>query len=247
VIAARPASAILLAATVMLLMGCGRMSGRPTPGGESGQPASVLSFAQLYSQNCAGCHGAEGRDGAAIPLADPLYQALVSDETLRQTISNGQKGSRMPAFAQPAGGTLTAEEIEALVRGMRHSWSKPGVLSGQNPPAYAAQKNGDPQRGEQVYGAYCASCHGAVGQPPGKAGAVVDRSFLSLVSDQALRTIVIIGRPDLDAPDWRNNLPGHPMADQQITDLVAWLSAQRGGGETRTPSRRTLTEGGENR
>ena len=52
-------------------------------------------------------------------------------------------------------------------------------------------------------------------------------SFLALVSDQGLRTIVITGRPDLQAPDWRGNVPGQPMSDQEITDVVAWLASRR--------------------
>jgi len=47
------------------------------------------------------------------------------------------------------------------------------------------------------------------------------------VSDQQLRTIVIVGRPELGAPDWRNNVPGHPMSAQEISDVVTWLAAQR--------------------
>jgi cytochrome c oxidase cbb3-type subunit III len=42
-----------------------------------------------------------------------------------------------------------------------------------------------------------------------------------------LRTLVIVGRPDLGAPDWRNNVPGKPMSSQEISDVVAWLAAQR--------------------
>jgi hypothetical protein len=55
----------------------------------------------------------------------------------------------------------------------------------------------------------------------------VDESFLNLVSDQYLRTIVIVGRPELGAPDWRGNVPGKPMSQQEVSDVVAWLSAQR--------------------
>jgi hypothetical protein len=55
----------------------------------------------------------------------------------------------------------------------------------------------------------------------------VDESFLNLVSDQYLRTIVIVGRPELGAPDWRGNVPGKPMSQQDVSDVVAWLSAQR--------------------
>jgi hypothetical protein len=55
----------------------------------------------------------------------------------------------------------------------------------------------------------------------------VDGSYLALVSDQQLRTIVIAGRPELDAPDWRGDVAGRPMAAQDISDVVAWLSSQR--------------------
>jgi len=47
------------------------------------------------------------------------------------------------------------------------------------------------------------------------------------MSDQQLRTIVIAGRPELGAPDWRDDVEGRPMSAQDISDVVAWLSSQR--------------------
>jgi cytochrome c oxidase cbb3-type subunit 3 len=55
----------------------------------------------------------------------------------------------------------------------------------------------------------------------------VDGSFLALLNDQELRTMVIVGRPDLGAPDWRGNIPGKPMSSQDISDVLAWLASQR--------------------
>jgi hypothetical protein len=55
----------------------------------------------------------------------------------------------------------------------------------------------------------------------------VDTSYLALVSDQHLRTLTITGMPALGAPDWRGNVPGKPMSDADVTDVVAWLAAQR--------------------
>ena len=57
--------------------------------------------------------------------------------------------------------------------------------------------------------------------------AITNDSFLALVSDQGLRTIIITGRPELGAPDWRGNVPGKPMSDQEITDVVAWIATHR--------------------
>ena len=64
-----------------------------------------------------------------------------------------------------------------------------------------------------------------------KAGSITDPAFLALVSDQVLRTVVIAGRPDIGQPDWRSDLPGHPMSDQEVTDVVGWLSSQRPGAQ----------------
>jgi mono/diheme cytochrome c family protein len=78
-----------------------------------------------------------------------------------------------------------------------------------------------------VYARFCASCHGADGHGSERAGSIVDRSYLALVSDQRLRTTVIAGRPDLGAPDWRNNVPGTPLSQRDVSDVVAWLATWR--------------------
>ena len=65
---------------------------------------SVTDFATLYSENCAGCHGEDGQNGAALDLANPVYQAWVDDATLRKIIAGGEPGTQMPAFGRAAGG-----------------------------------------------------------------------------------------------------------------------------------------------
>ena len=29
------------------------------------------------------------------------------------------------------------------------------------------------------------------------------------------------------APDWREDMPGRPMSDQEVSDVVAWLASRR--------------------
>jgi mono/diheme cytochrome c family protein len=185
-----------------------------------------VNFDVLYGQNCAGCHGVEGSGGAAMSLANPTFLAIADDDVIRRTSANGVPGTPMPAFAQSAGGMLTDKQIDALVRGIR-SWAKPNALRGTTAPAYAAQASGDAQHGANAYRTYCSSCHGADGRGGSKASSIVDGSYLALVSDQQLRTIVIAGRPELGAPDWRGDVEGRPMSPQDISDVVAWLSSQR--------------------
>ena len=217
----------LLLAVVLPFAACTHASGKPAPGPEVPRPDSVLDPVVLYSQNCAGCHGADGRDGPAMDLSDPVYLAIVDDDTLRSTISKGRPGTAMSAFAQKEGGMLTDEQVNAIVRGIRERWSKPNVLTGVGAPSYAAKEQGDAQQGEAAYATFCASCHGTGEKAGPKAGSVTNSAYLSLISDQGLRTLVIVGRPDFGAPDWRGNAPGQPMTDQQISDVVAWLVSQR--------------------
>ncbi len=223
----RLALAAMALGVALALGACSHLAGKPGPGPEVPRPDSVLNPAVLYSENCAGCHGADGRYGPAMTLADPVYLAIVDDETLRNVISKGRPGTAMSAFAQKEGGMLTDEQVNAIIRGIRQRWSKPDALAGVTPPPYAAKVSSDPKQGEAVYASFCASCHGTSGKEGAKAGSVTNPAYLNLISDQGLRTIVITGRPDFNAPDWRGNVPGHPMTDQEVSDVVAWLSSQR--------------------
>jgi cytochrome c oxidase cbb3-type subunit 3/ubiquinol-cytochrome c reductase cytochrome c subunit len=54
----------------------------------------------------------------------------------------------------------------------------------------------------------------------------VDPTYLALVSDQYLRSIIIAGRPDQGMPDWRSD-SSQSLTDVQITDIVSWLASRR--------------------
>ena len=221
---------LLIVATVVLSAvpyGCANAPGRPRPGDAPIVPNEVSDFNVLYGENCAGCHGSEGRGGAAIALRDPVYLAIADDAILRSAATNGILGTSMPAFAQSAGGMLTEKQIEVIVHGIRERWSKPDALGGSIPPPYSSKEPGNASRGSTVYATYCQSCHGIGGHGGQKASSIVDGSFLALFTDQELRTIVIVGRPELGAPDWRNDVPEKPMSAQEVSDVVAWLASQR--------------------
>ena len=233
----RPLSALTILAAI-LPAACGAPPGQPRAGAIVLAPNDVVQFDALYADNCAACHGPNGRGGAAIALANPVYLGIVDDRSMRATVADGVRGTSMPAFAQRAGGMLTEKQVDALVNGIRSRWSRPAPLAGANPPSYRATSAGDIRRGEAAYETFCQSCHGANGQGGAKASAITNDSFLALTSDQGLRTIVIAGRPELSAPDWRGYVAGHPMSDQEITDVVSWLASHR----VATPGRPYATE-----
>jgi mono/diheme cytochrome c family protein len=129
----------------------------------------------------------------------------------------------MPGFSRKAGGLLTAQQIDALAKGIRAMWFKGDALAGQAPPSYADAAPDDPAAGAGVYDASCSRCHGKAGGAVGSAGSVLNSSFLALVSSQALRTAVVIGRPDRNVPDWRHISSDHALSGKEVRDVVAFL------------------------
>ena len=204
----------------------GNFPGKPTEADIVLEPTKVTDFARLYGENCAGCHGVDGKGNGALALANPVYLAIASDEVMQQAIAKGMPGTLMPAFAQSSGGFLTDAQVSIIVKGMRARWAKPEALKGATPPPYAASGAGDPTRGAAVFTTSCLSCHGEAGKGGGKVATIVDGSFLALVSNQSLRTTVIAGRPEFGHPDWQG-VPGQPLTPEQVTDVVSWLVSQR--------------------
>src|SRR5262245_45814754 len=133
---------LAVALALLLLASCSQAPGRPAEGPEVAAPSEVTDSRVLYAANCAGCHGPEGRGGAAIGLADPVYLAIADDAAIRGTIAGGVRGTAMPAFAQGAGGMLTEAQIDAITKGIR-SWSRPDALHGAAPPSRVARTAGD--------------------------------------------------------------------------------------------------------
>jgi cytochrome c oxidase cbb3-type subunit 3 len=216
-----------LATLVAFASGCDSLPGKPAPGPDVPRPDSILDAATLYKENCAGCHGQNGRGAVATPIGLPEYQSFVDEPTQLNIVTNGVPHTAMPGFSHKAGGFLTDQQIAALVKGMRATWLKQNVAAEQSSPSYTDSTSGDSAAGASVYEASCASCHGKAGGPTGQSGSVLNTSYLALVSPQALRTAVIVGRPDLNMPGWRTVNASHALSEKEIRDVVAFLLSRR--------------------
>jgi mono/diheme cytochrome c family protein len=235
---------LLACAAAYVAAGC-NTPGKPGPAPDSKatRPEQVLDFATLYSQNCAACHGENGRNGAAISLDNPVYLAIAGSPNIQRITADGVPGTAMPPFAKSKGGMLTDQQIAILTTGMQQHWGDPSVFSGRGttPPPFAAAALGNPAQGQQAFTTFCARCHGADGIG-GKAsdgitlGSIVDPAYLALISDQGLRSFILASETmhaevnaeylHPDRHDWRS-YSAQPMTDQQITDVVAWLTSHR--------------------
>lgn len=212
------------------------LPGKPDPAERPLTPSQVLAFDELFAHNCAGCHGAQGKLGPAPPLNDPLFLQIVSAEQLKEVIGSGRRGTPMPAFAHANGGTLTEEQVGVLANGLLKHWKTDQKLT-EPLPAYqiAADKSANGaeiDRGKQVFARACAECHGENGTGEGGyVGAVNDPDFLALISDQALRRIIITGRSDLGMPNYAQDdgrpADFKPLSDTEIDELVTLLASWR--------------------
>jgi len=228
---------------LLLLAGCGTPPGKPRTNQMPLRPDQVMAFDDLYSQNCAACHGKDGKAGVAPPLDDRIFLASISndkdevkrkktqEEVLARIITEGRKDTLMPAFAQSHGGGLTSKQVEVLAKEIVNKWALKPDVRNEIPTYRPGKEVGDVAKGTALFRKACAGCHGSDGQGnPPHAGAINNVAFLALTSEQALRRIIITGRPDLPVimPDFENargRQDPRPLTNQDVADLVALLAS----------------------
>lgn len=203
------------------------------PGAEPGETAVVTDFPTIYARNCAGCHGANGMQGPGRPINNALYLTWISKDQLRSVIENGRPGTSMPPWSAKQGGPLSDKQIDALVDGIEESWAKPVNLDKASLPLYSDDtQKGDGANGKKLFARSCFMCHGK----GAAVGMVTEASYLQLVTDQMLRTAIVVGRMDLSPlkmPDYRTLKLGHALTNQDVDDLVAYLASLRPGEQTK--------------
>ena len=183
--------------------------------------ASVEQGHEVFSAQCAGCHGEYGGgNGEAArllesdprELADGDWLSGHTDQQLRATIGAGIPETAMPGFYDE----LSRQEIDAVIAYLR---SLAGVQHRPNPLSGWAQ---------QGYRSYGASCHGVEGDGQGVAAARLDpepRTFrnpawMAGQTDRKLIDAVRNGRPGTAMPPFRALL-----SDAEIRRLVEYVRA----------------------
>lgn len=152
---------------------------------------------ELFAQNCASCHGAQGRgDGVAaatlLPAPANLTLKQFSTERLSYVLDHGVYGSAMPAWRD-----LAEQDRAALVLYVsKLNQVKPVSLI--NPEAKA------------LFVQHCASCHGVDGRGDGPvAGALAPKATnFDQVGPSMARALSVIndGIPGTSMPPWKDQL-----------------------------------------
>lgn len=173
---------LLIAMSVLWGWGEGLLPVQAAPSAQApDQPPSARMGEAIYQQNCAACHGSQGQgDGPTaaqlsnpVPaLADPQLARQASPSEWFQVVKEGRMDRLMPPWKD----RLSDAEIWNVV-------------------AYAYSlhlQEGELDRGEQVWAASCAGCHGEQGAGDGPQAAsqglqMPDLSDTTSVADTSLQ------------------------------------------------------------
>lgn len=182
---------------------------------------------RLFVENCAVCHGVDGKGRLGANLND--FPGIAIDAALVETIRSGIPGTRMPAWGQESGGPLSENDIEDLTAYILIA------LSGTEPlaplPTYQPEPvvappgiAGDAAAGSIVYQANCTVCHGAQGQ--GGIGGKLARSWPGNDPLAYVVGVVSDGIPGSTMPAW-SKAGGGPLTETEIADVGAYVLALR--------------------
>jgi mono/diheme cytochrome c family protein len=157
-----------------------------TPDSGTGDPAVGVA---VYMLHCTSCHGVMGEGGSGAVMRNNTFIANNTDQAIQDTIANGRPGTEMPGWLMAQGGPLTSSEIRnvaAFVRVFQKvpematptpspeeatetpppanaPTAEPAQPSNTGGPGAALTLTGNADRGQPLFGQYCASCHGPQG------------------------------------------------------------------------------------
>jgi cytochrome c oxidase cbb3-type subunit III len=145
----------------------------------AGDRAAMAIGERLFMNNCAQCHGSDGRGSKGFPnLTDGDWLHGGTPEKIAESITRGRKGN-MPPMAAAVGG---AEDVKNVAN---------YVLSLSNAPHDSVRA----QLGKGKFAA-CAACHGADGKGNPVLGApnLADDTWLHGYGEQAIIAMVMGGK-----------------------------------------------------
>lgn len=175
----------------------------------AGSGTAMATAKNLFSANCAGCHGSDARGAKGFPnLTDQDWLWGGGEEQLLQTIAQGRHGM-MPALGSVLGETGVNEVASYVVS-----------LSGGKAPADWISA------GQARFQMLCVACHGADGKGNPMLGApnLTDRVWLHGGDFDTVRATITNGRD--------NQMPAHQdlLGDTKVKLLAAYvlsLSSER--------------------
>jgi len=181
-------------------------------------PSAAADGEALYKTKCLMCHGALGKGTAMGPaFKDSEYVRSSSDQMIAEVILKGRDGDAKKhkniALGMPAQ-KLSDGDVSALIAYLK---SLAGTAA-----ATAARINGE--NGKDIYGKYCARCHGEDGsgsqyglalQPKPTRDLRTNKLFFS---DNELLIIINHGGAWREMPSWE-----YVLTDAEVKDAAGYV------------------------
>jgi cytochrome c oxidase cbb3-type subunit 3 len=168
----------------------------------AGDPAAIAIGRNLFANNCAACHGSDGRGSTGFPnLTDADWLWGGDPESIRISVAQGRMGIMAPW--QEVLGDQGVADVTAHVM----------TLSGRKASV------GDAATGQVQYAMFCVACHGEDGRGnPAVGGAnLTDGIWLHGGSETRIRETIALGR--------QNNMPAQEarLGDTRTRLLAAYV------------------------
>jgi ubiquinol-cytochrome c reductase cytochrome c subunit len=177
------------------------------------QGGDVALGAQLYSQACAQCHAADG-SGAIVPGTDRRAPALTGrPEITAAYMDVVLRTGRMPPAADPFDNQPREVAYDDEQRAAIVAWTVQQFDLAEDIPAVP---EGNAGRGQSVYAANCAQCHGSTGAG-GVAGGGAWTPDVSSYDAVTVAEAVRVGPFQMPA------FGPEQITDQELGDVAAFL------------------------
>jgi len=187
-----------------LLVGCACCVSASAAGAQ--QKKGAPRGSALFAENCATCHGSDGRGGERAPnIATRPDIANLSDARLQSIVANGVRAGGMPAFS-----FLGRQHVDALVAYLR-------VLQGLTRTG-KTKLPGDPQTGKSIFfrAGSCSGCHTVNGE-----GGFMGEDLSSFARGRTVDAVEQAIRHPPDRQPYANRLVTAKTASgQSVTGLV---------------------------
>ncbi len=168
---------------------------------------------EIYNEQCASCHGADGEGGVGTTLNSKTLLQNTHDDIFFSVIRSGVPSTDMPAWSVDYGGALTDEDIRSVVTYIR-SWEANAPVI--EPAVFVPTAD----EGAVIFNTNCGTCHGENGAGTGFAPAVNDPAKLGMVDEEYLRRLLQFGRPAQGMPSY-----GTILSEEQSDHLLALFGA----------------------